>query len=133
LERQGRQREWRRLRIIETFDMQKVLIIAASVIIACSHARSQGITLGAGDTYTYTFNTLALQGPDFEPPAPGGRVDASFDPVTFGPGDALLCEMFENSPDEVAIASQTAVYLELVPKPEIFQCKLEMVIARASL
>ena len=98
--------------------MKKAIIATALMTVACSHLRSQGIILNAGDTYTYQFTSLPLQGPyvpDPPPSPPFGRFDALF--AGFVRGGSVLCELFENSTDEVPFASQSLTSPADLPPP----------------
>jgi hypothetical protein len=85
-------------------------------MIACINVQSQGIVLNAGDTYTYQFSTLLLQGvvaiPPNPPGVPAGMIQGAFALGSFQPGSTLLCEMFEDSTAQAPIASQTLIYPE---------------------
>jgi len=96
--------------------MKKTLITIGAIILAYSRVHSQGFTLRAGDTFTYQFNTLPLQGGHSDPPlSAAGKLDALFG--SFAPGGTVLCEMFENSTAEAAIASQTLSSTAGYPAP----------------
>jgi len=100
--------------------MKKALITALSITMVCSFGYSQGITLKEGDNYYFKFSTLSLQGVYSAPPPPGvpaGRFDALFAPGSFVPGAVVRFDMFENSTDTQAIASQTLVSYSGFPAP----------------
>jgi hypothetical protein len=86
--------------------MKKTIMIAASIVLAVLPTYSQGIMLSAGDTYTYQFSTMSVVGPYFPegPMPPFGMLDGYF--ASFVPGSSILCEMFEDSTNEVTIAAQ---------------------------
>jgi hypothetical protein len=74
-------------------------------------AYAQGsLTLNTGETYTYQFSSLSLQGTwnvQDPPGVPMGRVDGLFVPGSFQPGSSLLVEVFEDTTSSAPIASQT--------------------------
>ena len=93
--------------------MNRALLLAVLTMAACPDVYSQGITLSAGETYTYQFSTLPLLGPwnpVEPPPAPFGRLGGAF--ASFPRGGSIVCEMFEDSSSGVPIATQTWVWPE---------------------
>ena len=72
------------------------LIVVLALTLGLS-AEAQ-FTLNAGDTYTYQFSTLPFVG--IEPSDPRqifGMAGVVLDPATFGAGDSIRLELFENS------------------------------------
>jgi hypothetical protein len=87
------------------------MVAVVALLLTTFDAYAQGtLTLNAGDTYTYQFSSLSLQGTwdvQDHPGVPIGRVDGFFVPGSFQPGSSLLVEMFEDTPSSSPIASQT--------------------------
>lgn len=84
---------------MKTIGLITVMLLAAWV-------RSSGqVTLNAGDNYTHQFATLPLMGPGIL--VPGAVLDLWVDRPSLRPGDALLFEMFEDTPTGSPILSRT--------------------------
>ncbi len=96
-----------------------VLIVATLIPGAQSFAQGS-LTMNAGDKYVFQFSSLPLSGTwDMrEPPSvPAGRVDGLFVPGSFVVGSSFLAEMFEDSVNDVPIASQTLNSVSDLPAP----------------
>lgn len=87
------------------------IVAILDLLLTTIGAYGQGsLSLNAGDTYTYQFSSLSLQGIWFvqEPPGvPVGKVDGLFLPGSFQAGSSMLFEMFEDTTNSSPIASLT--------------------------
>ena len=68
-------------------------MIVGSILFAAASAEAQ-LTMNAGDTYVYHFDSLQYQGTAIVPPA-AGYFNLLFDNSTVDSGDSLRMEIFE--------------------------------------
>src|SRR5688572_8171115 len=89
--------------------MKAMLIFIAALSLTSSRGNSQ-VTLRAGSSYSYQFDTMAFQGTStFGSAEPSGAVFLSIDPwnpASLGPTNSYKVEMFEDSLAEAPILSR---------------------------
>ena len=84
--------------------MKTIVLITFMLVTVLVPTHSQ-VTLNAGDSYTNQFATLRLVGPGTQ--VAGAVLDLWVDRASLRPGDALLFEMFEDTPAGSPILSRT--------------------------
>jgi len=84
--------------------MKPTNLLLATIMAICITARSQGVILNTGDSYTYEFSSLPLQGTTTYVFL-GGHTAFGLDAASLTPGYAMRFEAFENSDGETPLFS----------------------------